>query len=869
MRSNTWALWRALASIVLILGVSTPARADLVPLGPAREIFSGPGTLFSTQVAFDEVNQVYLVVWGTFNPQPALGIVLNAAGQPVTQVFVISDGPVTAGWVRVSAGGGRFMVTYNKTVGGTEREPIVHQLARFVTYNAGAGVQFASGEIVVDNLGHVNSDSGTVYVPAQNAFLATWWKNPAGLPQSYVRRVNADGTLGAIHQLTDGSDGLSDPEIACDTSGTCLAIGFAWDTANGVKGATWSRLIDAATGAPLAHMRYLDLANRQESQTIAFSAAANRYTVAWVRSLNRVIGQAVDTQGNPLGLYSIKTGSGHGCDEGYGQISDSLVYNAGSGTMAIGMVDWCGISYVHELDGAGGPIAGQFHQISGLTTLNNQPTIGVNPAAAQFLAIHNYNHVAPRARLYQANANDGGGGGGGGGDPKTTIDLSPTGAPNGSWFMSEGVASSTGFFTYYLVSNENPNPVSVRAYFADAAGNVKSSTFQIPARSRHTVDLGDAANAAGPGSYGSVFQSLTPGADIFVERSIYFGPNFDGSTVGTATKTLNQAWHFAEGSRGGEYFANYFLLFNPGQHPVNVTAMYFPSVGEPVARYYTIPAQSRFTVNAFDVGELAGKDFSTTFTGDAGFVAERAMYWGNPWHGATVSMGASSLQSRWLFAEGVANSVFETFYLILNPHDFPIEVTATYFPEVSASFSQTFTVGAKQRHTVYLNGVAGEIGAAAAEFTSQVNFLAERSIYWGGRVEGTNVIGVNAPAFVWSLPEGSDGSAFDTYTLIANPNFHDVALDITFFFDDGTQVTVPDDLRPTVPARSRLTMDVSGHWLKLLQAREGRELVERSFSTRISVFQQTGPVVVEHALYWDLQPGTFWRSGGASVGIPH
>jgi hypothetical protein len=63
-------------------------------------------------------------------------------------------------------------------------------------------------------------------------------------------------------------------------------------------------------------------------------------------------------------------------------------------------------------------------------------------------------------------------------------------------------------------------------------------------------------------------------------------------------------------------------------------------------------------------------------------------------------------------------------------------------------------------------------------------------------------------------------------------------------------------------------MDMS-YWLPLLEAREQRQLVGRSFSTRVSVFQQTGPIVVEHALYWNFVPGLLWRSGGASVGIPH
>ena len=37
-------------------------------------------------------------------------------------------------------------------------------------------------------------------------------------------------------------------------------------------------------------------------------------------------------------------------------------------------------------------------------------------------------------------------------------------------------------------------------------------------------------DAAGPGSFGAVFQSLTPGLDIFVERSMYWGTNLEGSS---------------------------------------------------------------------------------------------------------------------------------------------------------------------------------------------------------------------------------------------------------------------------------------------------------------------------------------------------
>ena len=86
----------------------------------------GPGLLVKTYAAFDDVNQVYLVVWGTQEPRPALGIILNTAGEPVTQPFAISDPHGAAGYVRVSAGGGRFLVTYTKTI--SEDDDIYHHM---------------------------------------------------------------------------------------------------------------------------------------------------------------------------------------------------------------------------------------------------------------------------------------------------------------------------------------------------------------------------------------------------------------------------------------------------------------------------------------------------------------------------------------------------------------------------------------------------------------------------------------------------------------------------------------------------------------------------------------------------------------------
>jgi hypothetical protein len=877
---------RALRCGLLVCGLgvalATPARADLVPISNPTVVFNGPGTEVVPALAFDSVNKIYLVAWGTTQIGPCLGRFLDATGQPLGNVFTLSDGATQCGWVRATAGGGKFLVTFNKLSGGTAKAPILFQLGRVISYTPN-GPQFATGEVFIDNIGDIEADSGTTYVPSTNSFMVTWWKNRF-MPQSYVRRFNMDGTVGDIQQLTDNSDGLSDPEIACDpVSNHCLTVGFSWDTAHNTQGATWARLIDAGSAAPIGGMMILDSANRQESQTVTFSAATNQFVVAWVRTYNRVVGKTVAPDGTQgAGLYSIKTGNGNqaSCAYGYGQVNASLQYNHGSGTSAIGIVDWCGVAFIQELDGGGQPIASQFFPVSGLATLDNQPAIAANEQDAQFLFLHNYKYVSPYSRAYQANLSSGGGGGGGGTPPPPTlIDLSPAGAPNGSWFLAEGAANpgANGFKTYYLIQNTNPVDVTVRAYFSGENGIATVKQFTVPKQSRTTVNLQD---QVGAGSFGSVFQSLTPNADIDVERSIYWGPNFEGSTDATATKYASQTWYFAEGSRGGELFNNYFLLFNPTQVIATVTGSYYRVDGQVVTRSYQIGPQQRLTIDADAINRdantpvgLEGIDFSTSFSSSVPIVAERAMYWGwvpnQGWIGGHGTMGSQGLNNYWAFAEGNAAANFETYYLLLNPNPTPITIDATFLTEFSGTIHASYPLPGNTRFTVPVNSFFGNVGPMGATFSStDGNFLAERSIYWGNRVEGTNTIGTPYSAGEWHLPEGATGGVFDTFMMLMNPTDAPVTVDVTLYVEGIGQITLPDTMRPTLAPLSRKTMNMKDV-LHQLEPLVGIPLVGHSFSTRVKVFG-AGSIVAEHAIYWNfVDTQTYWRSGAASMGIPH
>jgi hypothetical protein len=363
-----------------------------------------------------------------------------------------------------------------------------------------------------------------------------------------------------------------------------------------------------------------------------------------------------------------------------------------------------------------------------------------------------------------------------------------------------------------------------------------------------------------------------------VARSIYWGPNFEGSTGVSAVKGLATSWYFAEGSRGGELFDNFFLIFNPLPTPATVDVKFLTPSGQVISKQYTVAAEKRLTLYANAIPELAGKDFSTTITATGGIVAERAMYWrliGSPdpsWVGGAASVGAIAPQTSWVFAEGAAATNFESFYLLLNPNQTPITVTARFLPETGMPTVKTITVAPQSRYTIYLNGELGNIGGVASTFTSDsLPFLAERSIYWGpGRVEGTNVIGASTAADTWHFPEGASGGAFDTYLLLANPGSNDATVRLTLFIEGVGRFTASQpELLKTVRAGSRLTIYMND-FLTALETAEGRpvgSLRGKSFSIRVNVLSGD-PVVAEEALYWNFDGANFWRAGSAAFGIP-
>ncbi len=349
---------RAIVVAALLLASASSAFAQLTRLSGPAEVFRG--SFAKMDVAYDSVHKVYLVVWGTFNANPVMGLFLDKNGTPIGSLFGISDIPTEAacGYPRAvfggPAGSETFLVTY--TVLNNSTNP---RRARLVKYNGGAPAIGALIEIA--NLYGGWPDSvvaSPIWTGAH--FLVPWRQADYPYDNSYVRGIDASGnyTTG-IKMLTDQLDGEANPSIACDPgNGKCLATGFAWGMPFGTDapGGTWSRFFDSTTLAHLSGLVYLDCpAGRpgctstlngkglREDQRVVFNTVTGVFQTVQVFARNYLDGQLVHVD-QSLGPLEQLAGPN------LGQLN--LSFNPGTGTTVMTFKDWT-YALAVPLDNAG------------------------------------------------------------------------------------------------------------------------------------------------------------------------------------------------------------------------------------------------------------------------------------------------------------------------------------------------------------------------------------------------------------------------------------------------------------------------------------------------------------------------------------
>lgn len=322
-----------------------------------------------------------------------------------------------------------------------------------------------------------------------------------------------------------------------------------------------------------------------------------------------------------------------------------------------------------------------------------------------------------------------------------------------------------------------------------------------------------------------------------------------------------KTWYFAEGTtRNG--FNEWVCLLNPNPAATTATFTYMLGTGENVEKQYTLPPNSRTTVDV-NAEVAASHDVSIKITADAPVVAERPMYfrYNGVITGGHDVVGATSPQLEWYFAEGTCRPGFDPYICIQNPTGSDARVEITYMPGSGGAKSQALTVGKNSRSTVVVKQQLGEGDDAAHDFSAEVAstngvpIVAERPVYFsyrGAWTGGHDVVGALAPARAFYFAEGTCRPGFDPYFCIQNPGTATAKVKITYMLGTGEVKGQSVAIAP----RSRSTVVVK-------QVLGEYDDPAHDFSAKVETTNGTG-IIAERPMYFSYKGG--WTGGHDVVG---
>ena len=228
------------------------------------------------------------------------------------------------------------------------------------------------------------------------------------------------------------------------------------------------------------------------------------------------------------------------------------------------------------------------------------------------------------------------------------------------WYLAEG---STGFFRERLaLANPGTDPADVMVTFQPQGGSPVHSQVHVPPQSRTSITVNDIPGLeAVPLS--TVLEARRGG--VVVERTMMWsnqsGDLYAGHT-GRGAPVPQRQWFFAEGHAGS--IDTWFSIVNVNATPATLEVRYMLEDGQVVRRTHTMGANSRMTVYANAVPELANRSFATIINSDVPVTADRTMYFsalGTFWKGGTAAAGLEAPALDWFVAEGHAGPFFDEY----------------------------------------------------------------------------------------------------------------------------------------------------------------------------------------------------------------
>jgi hypothetical protein len=173
--------------------------------------------------------------------------------------------------------------------------------------------------------------------------------------------------------------------------------------------------------------------------------------------------------------------------------------------------------------------------------------------------------------------------------------------------------------------NTNNTDAGVTLTYYVVSGGVQTKNINVPANSRYTVVVHDAAEGVGRGKVHGTRVETSHTGGIVVERPLYY-PNSGHNVMGAPAP--RPTWYFAEGYTGTG-FQEWLVVLNPNATVAPVTIVYYLESGNPIVKQFNVNANTRYTVSVHGTSEGVGPNQAvsakvmTTHTG--GIVVERPM----------------------------------------------------------------------------------------------------------------------------------------------------------------------------------------------------------------------------------------------------
>jgi hypothetical protein len=332
----------------------------------------------------------------------------------------------------------------------------------------------------------------------------------------------------------------------------------------------------------------------------------------------------------------------------------------------------------------------------------------------------------------------------------------------------------------------------------------------------------------------------------------------DGALMTTATFMLivQPVYYLAEGATG-DFFDLDLLIANPNNTPAPVEIVFLLNGGGTMTHPLTIAATSRMTIGVDDIAGLENAVVSSVVTSTSGvpLVVERTMRWDATGYGSHTETATDGAAFDWYFAEG-AQGFFSTYILLANPDASPNVAMVTYYREGASAVVRSYDIPALSRVTI---DASADAELVERSFGIRVSFarrgIAERAMYFSSGADsrafwagGHASAGATSPSTSWFLAEGSTGTYFNTFLLLANPNEQQTTGTITYLPASGLAVKRP----VTIPALGRTTINI---------AFEDATLADTAIASRVETLL---PIVVERSQYW---PQPIWQEAHNSFGV--